>query len=287
MNVIIGIIVSIFSSILFAISTVLQKKGVSDIPEVKMSDLDSILNIVRSKNWRNGFIIGQVAFVLYLFALAIMGVAIAHPFILALQLAFLPIFASSLIKEKLGKVETAGILILITAVTFLYLSDVSRTNVDPASSVFLNRLLIFSLIWSAAFAVIVLVFLLTRGTSMRGSAAAVLSGSVLGMSAVLSQAGIEMIAGDGTNFVLTGLFFFFCVLIGNVLGTVLQQIAYQKGKAGVSNSLNNGVSMTVSVMGGIFIFSQNIHSVTLFVTGIVMIMVGCGLLIRFQEKFNS
>ena len=78
-NLILGVILAISSTIMFNLGMIFQKKGADEIGEIKLSDAKSFSSLIKSKIWLIGFILGIVGGLPYFISLGLIGVAIAQP----------------------------------------------------------------------------------------------------------------------------------------------------------------------------------------------------------------
>ena len=158
-NLIIGIICTIIASILFSYGLALQKKAVMEMPEIKLNEVNSMTALVKNKTWVWGVIIPLIGGIPFVIAQALIGVALTQPLMLGLQLAFLVLFATYMLDEKLEKIEIIGFLILITAPIFLVLGNVTPPAADTSSSEFFINFILFVI---PAIIICVILFLLVK-----------------------------------------------------------------------------------------------------------------------------
>lgn len=289
-NLFLGIIFSIISSLSFAFGIILQKKGVMEMDEIKLSDISSMTAMLKNKSWKWGLVISLVGAIPYVVTQGLIGVTIAQPLTLGLQLAFIVIFAMRVFDEKLEKIELIGFLILIISPVFLALGAVTPPDIVVSSSIFLTIFLVFIL---PCILISAILFLLIKKFNEKvvvvGLLYALISGIFFGMGAISVQIGVEVIKAWQVELFLLAIIFLLGLLIFNAAATVIQNLAFQnKGiKVGIVMSVQSTTSILLAVFGGILIFNQHILTPVFFIIGIVLIMTGNILLIRFQTRLEE
>lgn len=286
-NLLLGTVLTIIASFIFGLGIVLQKKAVSEMTTIKLSDMNSIKIMFKSKTWLIGIILSIVGGLPYILAQGLIGVALGQPLMLGLQLAFVVIFGTKMLNEKLEKIERIGFLILLSSPIFLVLGFVTPPDVVLTSSTFILNFLIF--FFFSLSIVIILLFLSKKFANRKifsGLLFAIISGLLFAIGAVITQVGVEIVKKD-FRLLLLGLLFLLFMLIGNIFATGIQQLAFQKGKVGIAISLQSTANLLLAIFGGILAFNQKILFPLFFVIGIVMILSGNTLLVRFQTRLEQ
>ena len=111
-NLILGVILAIGSTIIFNLGMVFQKKGADELGEIKLSDAKSFGNLIKSKIWLFGFILGILGGLPYFIALELIGVAIAQP-LQGVGILVVAFFAVKWFKETLKTPEKIGVVLLL------------------------------------------------------------------------------------------------------------------------------------------------------------------------------
>ena len=283
-----GIIFAFICGLLFSIGIILQKKGVMNMPEIKLNEIKSMTAMLKSKEWRLGLIISLLGAIPYVITQSLIGVTLTQPLTVGLQLAFTVIFAIKILDEKMGKLEIIGFLILLTSPVFLVLGSVTPPDAQIGSSDFFLRLTLFfipCLILLAFF--FILIKIKSDNEFIGGVSYALISGVFFAMGANLLQTGIEILKNQVFEFLALGIVFMLFCFAGNAAATVIQQLSFQKGKVGIAVSLQASTNLFLAVFGGILVFSQQILNPVFFIIGILMILIGNILLVQFQTRLEE
>jgi drug/metabolite transporter (DMT)-like permease len=138
-----GVTFSVASGISNNVGMVLQKRVVSELPD---QEKRFMRRLIKNPVWLVGLIL-QLALgtALFIFAQAYIGPALI-PGLMSVGLVFLAIGAVRIAHESLGKVEKAGIGLMIVAITLIGLSGLSvQIMVDYTQPTFLERIWVFTL----------------------------------------------------------------------------------------------------------------------------------------------
>ena len=285
---ILGITLALISTIMFNGGVVLQKMGVSEMEELSLSDAKSFMNLLHSKVWIVGMILGITGGLPYLISQDLIGVAIAQP-LQGVGILVLAFFAVRYLKEKLKTPEKIGVICLFVApilITFGQVSDVQASVFDPA---IIPPLIIF---YSVFLSLIAITFILYK-FSKKGIPiiVAVTAGLFFGIGAISSQLGVEgllspFFRGTPINWAL-GIFGFAFVIIGNLFATIYVQIAYQRGQAVQVVPIINVGNLLIPIFGGVLIFGQVIGNIFFFGIGVAIMFAGVVLLARIQGELQK
>jgi len=221
----------------------------------------------------------------YMLAQAFIGVTLTQPLMLALQLAFTVVFALLMLEEKIQRMETLGFIILILSPVFLALGQITPPIMDFFSEQFVSSFLWF-LIPAVIIGVLAGIVIKLGGENTQGLMYAVISGVIFALGAILAQVGVEIFK-EQMELFLIGLVFLLVMMIGNGLATVIQQLAFQKGKIGIAIALQSTANLLLAIYGGLIIFNQLILTPLFFILGISLIFLGNILLIRFQTRLEK
>ena len=107
------------------------------------------------------------------------------------------------------------------------------------------------------------------------------------MGANLLQTGVEILKNQIYELMALGIVFMLLMFAGNAVATVIQQLSFQKGKIGIAVSLQSSTNLFLAVFGGMLVFSQQILNPVFFGIGILMILIGNILLVRFQTRLEE
>ncbi|TFF95518.1 MAG: hypothetical protein EU544_02590 [Promethearchaeota archaeon] len=284
-NLSLGLLFSIISSVLFALGIILQKKAVMEMEEIKLSEITSMTQLIKNKTWVLGILLALAGGPTYMLAQAFIGVTLTQPLMLALQLAFTVVFAIIMLEEKIQRMESLGFIILILSPIFLALGQITPPIMDFLSEQFTSSFLWF-LIPAFIISLFAVIVIKLGGENTQGLMYAVISGVIFALGAILAQVGVEIFKEQMELFFI-GLLFLLVMIIGNGLATVVQQLAFQKGKIGIAIALQSTANLLLAIYGGIIIFNQLILAPLFFILGISFIFLGNILLIRFQTRLEK
>ncbi len=285
-DLLLGLLLSILSSVLFGLGIVLQKKGVMDMPELKLNDAKSMTAMLKSNTWKLGLLLTLIGGIPFIFAQGLIGVTLAQPLMIGLQLAFVIFFAVKILQERLREnLEKMGLLILLLSPVFLVLGSVTPPESQIGSVIFYQNLLVF-LILSLIICTALLLLTTKIRKSMAGILFALISGLLFAIGANINQIGVEILKQQGLNSLIFALICFLGMLVVNAVGTVLQQFAFQKGKVGIAIGLQSTANLLLSIYGGLLIFNQSVLSPGFFIAGVILIILSNILLIRFQTRIE-
>mgnify|MGYP006290256937 CR=1 FL=1 len=284
-NLSLGLLFSIISSVLFALGIILQKKAVMEMEEIKLSEITSMTQLIKNKTWVLGILLALAGGPTYMLAQAFIGVTLTQPLMLALQLAFTVVFAIIMLEEKIQRMESLGFIILILSPIFLALGQITPPIMDFLSEQFTSSFFWF-LIPAFIISLFAVIVIKLGGENTQGLMYAVISGVIFALGAILAQVGVEIFKEQMELFFI-GLLFLLVMIIGNGLATVVQQLAFQKGKIGIAIALQSTANLLLAIYGGIIIFNQLILAPLFFILGISLIFLGNILLIRFQTRLEK
>jgi hypothetical protein len=287
-NLFYGIITSIVGALLFSIGVILQKKAVADMPEIKLNNVDSMLEMVRNRTWLIGTGIALLGGIPYIITQALVGVALTQPLILGIQLIFIVLLAIKMLDEKLQPLEIFGFLLLISSPILLVLGAVTPPNVDLRSQTFLLTSSLFLILISILLVIFFFIIKFKRlNENIIGISYAIISGIFFAMGAIFMQVGVEVIKGQYADLLFIGIVFILIMFLGNVMGTLLQNLAFQRGKVGISIAVQSTCNLLLAIYGGILIFSQQILFPIFYIAGIIVILVSNVILIQFQARLED
>jgi len=106
----IGEILALISSVLNALGTVIQKKGIEKAKRMR--------RVFKSRTWILGIVLSAVSFVIYFIALNFQRLSIVQPIVNSF-LVFVPIFSYFILGEKISKTQAISILIILLGITLL------------------------------------------------------------------------------------------------------------------------------------------------------------------------
>lgn len=132
-------------------------------------------------------------------------------------------------------------------------------------------------------------FLLIKKSSevVSGLLYAIISGMLFAMGSIMTQVAVDAIEIWQFELLLIGIVFFVFMVIGHILATIIQQLAFQRGKSSIAISIQATANLSSAVSRGILIFNQQVLAPFWFRSGIIMILIGNILLIQFQARLEA
>jgi uncharacterized membrane protein len=221
--------------------------------------------------WVLGFIATSLGWVLFVQATALGDISLVQPLMSAGDL-MLVIMAVVFLKERLAGVEWAGVLLTVLGALALAL-EADNTQVAAYAGLRLSVLL-------GVTAVAAVVLLLANRRAQRPEVLlAVVVGLCFGAGSVLTKALTAESTGPGQSVMTWAIVLnplLLAVVLANVLGLVLLQAAFQRGRAAVVVPLQLALANAITVLAGVVVFAE--HITLLRGAGIGLIVLGTTLL---------
>lgn len=282
---VLGIICGLLAGIMFTVGAIYQKKGVEAMPDIKMSDYKTITPLLKNRTWLFGIAFGSLGGIPYVLSQLWVGIGNTQ-LLIAGGLILLAVMASRMLKEPLGLAEYLGIGLIVGGTVFLGLANLQPVVINLNEPGFFQNTVIFY----TPFFIAIGVGLIFYKLSDRGAAKILgaLSGIVFGCGAGFSQIGIMGLAEGNILALFLG---YFILLVGTVLGTVVANVAFQKGKAVVVIPIQSAGNYLIPVLAGLTIFQQiflNPNNLwTFFLPAVLLIIIGVFLLSRIQAEMEK
>jgi uncharacterized membrane protein len=229
--------------------------------------------------WTLGFIATSVGWVLFVQATALGDISLVQPLMSAGDL-FLVILAVVFLKERMTGTEWAGVLLTVLGAVALAL-EAEATQGVAFSGVRLSLLLGVSVFLTGT------LLLANRHSRQPEVLLALVVGLCFGMGSILTKALTVESSGPEQSIFSWAVVFnplLLAVVLANVLGLVLLQAAFQRGRAAVVVPLQLAMANGVTVLAGVVVFAEYIT--LLRGTGIVLIVMGTALL-QFKPSSDS
>ncbi|NVM31949.1 MAG: hypothetical protein HWN65_24125 [Candidatus Helarchaeota archaeon] len=280
-----GYFLAILAGLMFTGGAALQKKGVQNLPDIKMGDINTIMPMLKNKTWVIGTAIAVSGGIPYVASQSIIGIGNTQ-LLISIGLILLVVMAYKIFNESLGIMEYSGITLLITGTIFLGLSNLKPVEVTLSDPNFFLNALIFYLIFSIAIAA----GLIFYKFSDKGLAKnlGINSGIWFGLGACSAQIGTLGLVAGNLWILLIG---YFILLLGNMVGTVVVNVAFQKGKIVVVIPLQSTGNYLIPAFAGLTIFGQVFHDQffgwIFFGLSLGFIMAGVVLLSRIQAEIEK
>jgi multidrug transporter EmrE-like cation transporter len=274
-----AIILAILATTCFQGGVVLQKVGANRLPRLGLSIRQGsvYLAFMRSPVWLAGIAIQTVGWVFMLKALANAPVSIIQP-VLGFGLALLALFSAVFLKERLSRLESGGLVLMVAGLVLL---GVSAARHEGGGAVALAPLLAVSLVFAgglgAAFPL---------GRSGQLPLPVVLgfgAGILIGLAALYTK-GLFLTLDAGLP-LLAWLVFLPLMMAANICGLWVMQAGFQQGRALIVGAVSAVTTKVVAIVGGMTTLGELLPEDRAFavarVAGFVLILLGTAMLARF------
>ncbi len=227
--------------------------------------------LVTDWRWMLGFFATSLGWVLFVQATALGDISLVQPLMSAGDL-LLVIMAVVFLKERLGRMEWAGVLMTVLGAVALAwnVEDSQVTSFDS------KRLMV---LLGTVIAAGLGMLLANRRSARPEILLALVVGLCFGAGSVLTKAMTVAYSGPGQTIMTWAILIdplLLAVVLANVLGLVLLQAAFQRGRASVIVPLQLAMANAITVLAGVVIFAE--HITPLRGLGIVLILAGTALL---------
>ena len=227
--------------------------------------------LVTDWRWMLGFASTSVGWVLFVQATALGDISLVQPLMSAGDL-LLVILAVVILKERLARVEWAGVLLTVLGAVALAM-EAEGSQVTVFDGMRLAVLLGVTVLVGAG------LLLANRRSHQPEVLLALVVGLCFGAGSILTKALTVASAGPGQSIMTWAVLLnplLLAVVLANVAGLVLLQAAFQRGRAAVVVPLQLAMANAITVLAGVVVFAE--HITPLRGSGIVLIVVGTTLL---------
>ena len=286
-----AIILAIVASAFWGIGHAMQKHGVdSSMPKISLREFFSEFGkVFKALFFQPIWLLGMASMVggmtAFAYALSKGDISLVQP-IVNLTMVFAAAIGVVFLKEKIYRMEIAGISVMLIGVLFIGAQQGGATSVQPTT----GWLAIMSLI----FVVLVVLSLLSDRTVLKGRTAislALATGFCFGlantMGKVLTQRVIEKVG--YFSFVdldcllaITLDFPIWLIIFANVFGFSFFQTAFANGRVSMISPIITIISNTTPILAAIAVFQEQVGAMRGF--GILLAMVGTGLLMGVKKE---
>ena len=227
--------------------------------------------LVADWRWMSGFVATSLGWVLFVQATALGDISLVQPLMSAGDF-LLVIMAVVFLKERLGSMEWAGVLLTVLgAVALAWEAEDSQVAAFAGT-----RLIVLLAVLGLAGAA----FLLANRKSKQPEIfLALVVGMCFGAGSILTKALTVGYSGPGKTLMTWSILLdplLLAVVLANVAGLVLLQAAFQRGRAAVIVPLQLAMANAITVLAGVVIFAE--HITVLRALGIALIIGGTVLL---------
>lgn len=293
-NTLLGIVLAIVSNSMFYIGNVMQKKGADSLPKIEAQSVkQNIKNFLTNRIWLIGWILATLQWFIWLIAAKLVPLSLIMP-MMGIGLIVLVIFSHFYLKEKIIKKEIIAICIIIVGVIVLGITSPAEEPIYTLTQINRDISKIGSIIFTIILFLLVIipmVISISKKYIYAGVIFGFSSGVLAGIGAIYSKAFMGGIGGisifETIKYWQWWMYVVF-VIIGNIGMTVVQQIGFQKGKAIVVSPITTITNLIISVLGGIFIYSEwmglNFLMINIKTISITVIVIGVAILFFSSAK---
>jgi drug/metabolite transporter (DMT)-like permease len=232
--------------------------------------------------------------VFYFIAIIFIGPALV-PGLMSAGLIILALGSVKILKEKLGREEIIGILLMIIGVTLLGLSDLSIDvfTFNILDTNFIFRLIIFTVIFLCVS--MILEIINRKYPKNRGIIKAIQAGLILSLNTIWASPGTTVVTHVAEGIIVEEEIIF-GIIIGVILlvivavGITLGQISLKYGQANVLVPLTNVPIQILPVIAFFVVFlamPSSILSLCFLITGFTLILFSSFLLSKRKAKFEE
>ena len=230
-----------------------------------------VRSLVSDWRWMSGFVATSLGWVLFVQATALGDISLVQPLMSAGDL-LLVVLAVVFLKERLGAVEWAGVLM-----TVLGAASLAWEAEDSQAAAFggTRLLVLLGVVLLGGVALL----LANRRSRRPEVLLAIVVGMCFGAGSILTKALTVGYSGPGQTVMTWSILIdpmLLAVVLANVAGLILLQAAFQRGRAAVIVPLQLAMANAITVLAGMVIFAE--HITTLRGAGIALIIGGTALL---------
>jgi drug/metabolite transporter (DMT)-like permease len=274
-----AIVLAIIATTCFQGGLVLQKVSADRLPRLGLSVRQGSVYraFLRSPIWLTGIAINTVGWVLLLKAIANAPVSIIQP-VLGFGLALLALFSAVFLKERLSRLESGGLVMMIAGLVLL---GVSAARQEGGGAVSLAPLLAVSVVFAGGLGA---AFPLARSGHVPIPVVLGFGAGILIGLAALYTKGLFLTLDAGLPLV-AWLVFLPLMMAANVCGLWVMQAGFQQGRALVVAAVSAVTTKVVAIIGGMATLGELLPPDRVFagarVAGLVLILLGTAVLSRF------
>ena len=273
-----AIILTFIATLCIQLGYLLWKKAGDTLPKIGKEPVFIVVKkFFTNKTWLLGFLLLDFGWILSVKAVEIGALSIVQP-LLSAGSFFAVLLAVIFLRERLTSLEWFGM-----GVTVLGVVLISSQIVEVVS---------IAIVWSQVYLWLLVLGGLTIGgllIGMRKQNGEVFLACAAGMSfalaGILTNAMTTSSVGEGNAVTFQTAFMsplLYAVIITNVLGLFLIQVAFQKGRASIVVPLNAAMISGISVLAGVYLFGEKIQLI--HVVGVGCIGFGSVLLEQISQK---
>ena len=315
LNVIIGIILALITTLCFNLGIVFQKKGLTqgskNGTEIRLEDgfksvIKTFIKLFKNKSWALGAIIGIIGWIPYIISIGLVGIIVTEP-VMATGFIFFVIAANRILHEKVGIIEYMAIGMLTLSPILIALAGISDIEIDLTG--FIPSLSIFLVVTVSISIGSILIAKRKRNSPIEGLLI-MFGGAILfalgGVSTnILAQALLQANETFHWYDILQlpfGIFWFFFtasypylwVFLGfwmmavfNLASVPYYQGGFQKGKILIMYPILDSIALLLPIFAGLIVFQQTFKFYWLFFLAVVLIVIATFILSKYQVAIEK
>ncbi|NHJ87606.1 MAG: hypothetical protein FK734_19250 [Asgard group archaeon] len=263
---VVAVLIAIVANSLYNTGLIFKRKGACTLPDIdEQSAWQNIKNFARCKTWVFGFSLTIIQWFPLMYAVSIGSLSLIAPtmgigFIVLILLSWL------YLKEPIKPIEIVGIIIVIGAITTLYvIAPIESGNYDlEAMNLFFREANAIGFL--CAFIAIVATLRIVshkRKFPQVGALLAICSGLSYALATIFAKGAIGSLDfSNVADFLKNSLkawqwwIYLFLMCCGYLIAFTSQQMALQKGKALVVSPTIDISRVFMQIMAGIFVFNE-------------------------------
>lgn len=266
------VLITLAATLFIQLGYFLWKLSAEGQPKIGGEPVWTVLKaLVTDWRWMLGFFATSLGWVLFVQATALGDISLVQPLMSAGDL-LLVIMAVVFLKERLVRLEWAGVLMTVLGAVAL------AWNVEDSQVTSFDGQRLVVLLGFTIAAGVALLFANRRSNRPEVMLALVV-GLCFGAGSILTKAMTVAYSGPGKTVMTWSILIdplLLAVVLANVLGLVLLQAAFQRGRAAVIVPLQLAMANAITVLAGVVIFAE--HITPLRGLGILLIVGGTVLL---------
>ncbi len=290
-----GILFGLLSGNLSNFGNVLEKKAVIDIPKEERDDHFG-KKLLKNPLWLTGFVLATLIDPIFLLlAQSFLGTELGPtivPLLMSSGLIILAIGSVKIVGEKLGKIEYAGIALMILGMIFLAFSNLESGDGDITNPDFIVRMTIFTII----IFILLLITAYAAHVIEKESYKGIILSLSIGFAFVLSNFWISImltcfaeISSENPTIIVLLVIAIIILMSTNFYGIARLQVAFKYVDASKAIPLNLAPQQIVPIFAYMLVFSllPNPVSALLMTLGIIVIVISGYLLVKRQAELEA
>jgi hypothetical protein len=315
LNVAIGIILALITTLCFNLGIVFQKKGLSqgskNGTEIRLEDgfksvIKTFIKLFKNKSWAFGAIIGIVGWIPYIISIGLVGIIVTEP-VMATGFIFFVIAANRILHEKVGIIEYMAIAMLTISPILIALAGISDIEIDligiiPSRSIFLaitvsisiGSILIAKRKRNSPVEGLLIMFGGAILFALGGVSTNILAQALLQANETFHWYDIFQLPFGIFWFFLTSSYPYLWVFLGfwmmavfNLASVPYYQGGFQKGKILIMYPILDSIALLLPIFAGLIVFQQTFKYYWLFFLAVILILIATFILSKYQVAIEK